>query len=113
MRQTTNFKDWLKGPSRPRTSYDLYALWRASCGRSEGQYQAQLWPATEGRQRLLIGGPANEVLFLPSGRAIGAFKMALEAQQVLPLSKYVWAEVEESPDAISVKIKSGGTRRFR
>ncbi|WP_108461490.1 hypothetical protein [Devosia naphthalenivorans] len=110
MRQTIDFKDWLSGPSRPRTSYDLYSLWRASCGRSEGQYQAEVRPDS----RIRILGPSQEALLLVSPRSINAFKMALEGQSVTPIGSDVWAAIEESkPARIDMKITPGGQKRFR
>lgn len=110
MHTTINFIKWLQGPSRPRTSYDLYSLWRASTGKSEGQYVAEV--QTNGR--VVIVGPAQEALMLVSERATGAFKKCLESQRVKPVPKEVWAEIEEpKPDPFSIQAKIPSSRRFK
>jgi hypothetical protein len=110
MHQTIDFKKWLSGPSKPRTSYDLYSLWRASCGKSEGQYQAEVRPD----RKIVITGPSPEMLVLVSGASIGAFKMLLEAQRVQPVPREVWAEVEEpNPSTFNIKAPVRTSGRFR
>jgi hypothetical protein len=110
MSQVIDFKKWLSGPSRPRTSYDLYALWRAATGRSEGQYQSEVRPGGQ----VVIAGPSSETLVLVSPRAILAFKFALEGLNVAPLTKGIWSEVEDpTPDRVMRSQASKRQVRFR
>lgn len=115
METTTNFIEWLRGSSRPKTSYDLYALWQASLGRSCGPYTASIGPSGQTH----IVGMSRKPLVLTSERANAAFKRAIETIRVKPMVRTLWTEIEanqlaaERPDRVTVRVPTRNPKLFR
>lgn len=95
MNETTNFKAWLAGPSKPASTYDLYSLWQAALGRSTGNYHSE----TDG-SIVRITGPANVSLRLSTTKAAAAFKYALEGVRPAPIDLTLWRLLEENQERI-------------
>ena len=115
MKTTTDFKAWLAGTSRPKTSYDLYALWQASLGRSCGPYKASIGPGGQ----TYISGLCNQQLVLATERATTTFKNVLGTIRVKPMVRTLWTEIEaaqlrsEHPDRISVRVPGRNPKLWR